>query len=666
MKSLFEFDLTEAEWLAATKYNQLQFFRRLQPIALRIFNAVLYLAVAWGWMTLCNYWATRTGQSQVIWLGLLSPLLLFLIGLYQYILNQSRMRRLLPSLGRSAITRYTLELADTGFWLNSEARRVFHAYAGIQAIVQLDGMILLQQDELHKALISGTAFADAQEREAFLTFLNERTAEARQAIGEPATTVTVLGSAAALPVPDAVAPLPGRLSNLRLGLRGLFFRAMPAQNQRVSWGQLFLLAFLSAALNNTFTFAQIGPSGEYYSGAWPSTLFSLPFLLFVSWLAARVARYPERTLALAIGMHAILVPWVLLRWLVLLAGDYALIPYWDEASGEWVRQLFRAWLALACAVCALRLLPLSYGQRGRALVLVALALWLPMNHLNWGQSIWRPDYRAQYEEEEPRANPAMEDIYYRQPELLQAALAKLKPREAGHSNLFFLAAAPYSYQDVFMREALTIKDQFETRFGAQGHALALINNAATLDNYPIASATSLKLSLARMGQLMNKDEDILFLYLTSHGSADHQLSVDFYPMEFNEVNPQVVRKLLDESGIKHRVIVVSACYSGGFIEPLKNANTLVITAAAANKVSFGCSNEADYTYFGKAYFDEALKQTDSFVAAFDLARQAVAKREQKDGYDSSDPQRYIGADIVPVLERWNAQRKQAAAAAGPG
>src|SRR5207344_2149888 len=114
-------------------------------------------------------------------------------------------------------------------------------------------------------------------------------------------------------------------------------------------------------------------------------------------------------------------------------------------------------------------------------------------------------------------------------------------------------------------------------------------------------------TLARVAEVMDPDEDILFLFLTSHGSKDHHFTLEFGRMAFKTLDPPTLRRLLDESGIKRRVIVVSACYSGGFIDALKDDNSLVITAAAADRSSFGCSDKADFTYFGKAYFDEALR-----------------------------------------------------------
>lgn len=170
---------------------------------------------------------------------------------------------------------------------------------------------------------------------------------------------------------------------------------------------------------------------------------------------------------------------------------------------------------------------------------------------------------------------------------------------------------------------------------------------------------ALNLSLKRVGAMMDRNKDILFLYLTSHGSKEHQFSLDFGPMQFKDLNPKELRKLLDESGIKRRIVVVSACYSGGFIDALKDENSLVITSAAADKTSFGCSNDADFTYFGKAFFDEALRSTDSFIDAFDLAKPIIAAREKKDDFEPSDPRIFVGDKIRPALLEFDRQLSSA-------
>jgi hypothetical protein len=107
--------------------------------------------------------------------------------------------------------------------------------------------------------------------------------------------------------------------------------------------------------------------------------------------------------------------------------------------------------------------------------------------------------------------------------------------------------------------------------------------------------------------------------------------------------------MLHDSGIKWKVLVISACYSGGFIKPLEDENTLIITATDASSQSFGCENGEDFTWFGKAYFDEALRRTRSIAEAFELARQAVAQREREQKLPASNPQMYVGAAIKDKL-----------------
>jgi hypothetical protein len=187
-----------------------------------------------------------------------------------------------------------------------------------------------------------------------------------------------------------------------------------------------------------------------------------------------------------------------------------------------------------------------------------------------------------------------------------------------------------------------------------------MNHQTTLGAVPIASVSNLRMSLAQFGETMNVDEDVLVLFLTTHGSAQHELSFDFPPLQLRQVNPTSLARMLADSGIKWKVIVISACYSGGFIEALKDDNTLVITAADATHTSFGCEAESDFTWFSKAYFDEALRsEADgggySFTGAFERAKAAVTEREKAEGYEPSNPQMFVGNAMREKLKALEAR-----------
>ena len=76
-------------------------------------------------------------------------------------------------------------------------------------------------------------------------------------------------------------------------------------------------------------------------------------------------------------------------------------------------------------------------------------------------------------------------------------------------------------------------------------------------------------------------------------------------------------------------------------------------------MSFGCGAESDFTYFGKAYFDQALRTTYSFTGAFDAARRSIEARERAEGRTPSNPQMYVGREIAHKLEAMEVRRKDA-------
>jgi hypothetical protein len=115
------------------------------------------------------------------------------------------------------------------------------------------------------------------------------------------------------------------------------------------------------------------------------------------------------------------------------------------------------------------------------------------------------------------------------------------------------------------------------------------------------------------------------------------------------LTPSHLAEMLNETGVRHKVVIISACYSGVFIPRLADADTLVITAADARHASFGCADKAKWTYFGDAFFNLALRRAKSLKDAFLLARSLVLKRELRQGFDPSNPQMAGGGNVEPLL-----------------
>jgi hypothetical protein len=115
------------------------------------------------------------------------------------------------------------------------------------------------------------------------------------------------------------------------------------------------------------------------------------------------------------------------------------------------------------------------------------------------------------------------------------------------------------------------------------------------------------------------------------------------------VTAENLSSALRDSGIKWRVIVISACYAGAFIEALKDEHTAIIAAADADRTSFGCSDDRALTYFGEAFYRDALPGADSLRQAFGRASLEISKREQQEDVTPSKPQAFFGSQIDRVL-----------------
>ncbi|HST44637.1 MAG TPA: C13 family peptidase [Luteimonas sp.] len=240
------------------------------------------------------------------------------------------------------------------------------------------------------------------------------------------------------------------------------------------------------------------------------------------------------------------------------------------------------------------------------------------------------------------------------------------PVGGGQPELFVLGIAGDGHEDVFRNEVTYLETLADARLAARGRVLLLVNHPDSLGaaRRPLATWDNLVHALEGIGAAMG-DEDVLLLYVATHGTADHELVLQLYPVVDDGLTPEDLADALDEAGIRNRVVVVSACFAGGFIPALRNPDTLVIAAARHDRTSFGCGSESVATYFGRAWLIEGMNRGSSFIGAYDHAARTVARREREDDFDPSLPQIAVGARIGGTLQRWQATLPQPAPAAVP-
>ncbi|MGB9389647.1 MAG: C13 family peptidase [Xanthobacteraceae bacterium] len=264
---------------------------------------------------------------------------------------------------------------------------------------------------------------------------------------------------------------------------------------------------------------------------------------------------------------------------------------------------------------------------------------------NW----WETVYAAHRAEGKPRSQGAAQvtQVEKSQPRLLQEQFAQLTPSRKGETEIFTLAVAGWADQDVFVKELDGALEALGSVLPIKGRTVRLINRRDTVTTIPLANFPNFKAAVHAIGNVMDKDNDVFVLVMTSHGEqTGFALQL---PGGVAELTPQQVAAALDGEGIKNRVVIVSACFSGIFVPPLANDNTIVITAADAKHTSFGCAPERDWTYFGDAFFHQSLHAGADFENAFDHARVLIHGWEMMDQATPSNPQGSFGPALVAKL-----------------
>jgi hypothetical protein len=664
------FEVTPENCLAADRHAR----RRLLKKAIPSWATTLYTSAVFSTSLLAAMFISGVaGRIQGVESRLLKVALLLYLSVFLVMLLWRKI--LLSRIDRLAVARNGLRCGPVRMSLgNSQFRRITRKgesltdLAAVSEVAILPEIIVIYLDAVVYFCVPRRAFPAAEAEEEFVACLRGIKHSHGLTLSERSATNNIQEDAPTLgdrfPAETAEHPLPGGaaqvirhpvlvladgiVSNIRNGLRLAFFLRSKPELLTSSAAAYVAITLFELFFELLQSLALAGFAGHVNVYSFGGAVFHIPLFLLSGFLIARVARRDDLILSLPVIFTAIWIP----------LGFLASIFYGALGNGWFGKELplesvsvgsaFFCWWILAVIIATLRMIAV-WGRRKLEVFLVFLfILFIPLRYVPRGD-LWEKPYDDT--ETSDRFRIEKEDAFYAQPVLLEQALARLKPGTKGVEDLYFIGFAGYGSQDVFMKETEVIERLFRKRFDTTGRSLVMVNNPATVLKYPVASATALERALRRVGEVMDRDEDILFLYLTSHGSKDHLLSADSWPLELRDIDPAMLKRMLDKAGIRWRVITISACYSGGFIEPLKDERTLVITASDATSNSFGCSSESDFTWFSKAFFDEELRRSHSFTTAFRRAEISIQQREKRENVEPSHPRISLGSAIQPRLLR---------------
>ena len=459
----------------------------------------------------------------------------------------------------------------------------------------------------------------------------------------------------AAPAPHfALAPGPTLGTWLREGLRAAFL-LKPRVAGLPRPLHLLAVLLLTIALEVGLARLEVRGPADFSVAGWLAPWWTLAALILLAWTLFWRQHEPpvhERPHGLAgwftLWLVATLPP-------VLLAEALAILPAHDAFPPALQASPVFLWASFAVLWGWVIVVPVAlarhFGMDKRRLAVLALGVvaiqWVSATYM-----AWRPWYAKESGEDDTPQLSLSQESFERQQALWKQAVAALAPHRPAVRDVYGLVFAPYAGQDVFLRESTMVADVLEKRFDAQGRVLEMVNNASTTDRLPWATPLNLQRGIEAIASRMDRQRDVLVVYLTSHGASNFKLAATHWPLHVDPVTPAELRHMLDAAGIRNRVIAISACFSGGWIAPLASDTTLVMTAADPTHTSFGCGSRSQLTFFGRAVFDEQLRSTHSFAQAFAAAVPLIRQREveahKPDGF--SNPQISMGDKIRPVLD----------------
>ncbi len=446
------------------------------------------------------------------------------------------------------------------------------------------------------------------------------------------------------------------------GLRaGIFLMPRVAGRTPTPLQALILTALVVAVEVALFRIEIAGPA-RLDVQAWLSAWWSAGLFIGLAWWAfpsetaepGSEEEKPKRP----VGVGAAFVLWVIAslpNTLVYQCLMAAIAHGWltgSVFSQNWLYWVFYAvfttWSLGAAILLVVRFTGLTARTAVFALALLAstgLTTW-QFNARAWQQD----DERDAVASSRPRLQLSQQ-TFETQQALWESTMAAIARERPGVTDVYGLVFAPYAAEDVFLRESTLVSRLLAERFDAEGRVVHLVNHATTTQTHPWATTQNLQRAIDAIAQRMDRNNDVLVVYMTSHGASDFKLAAAHWPLQVPPLTPGELREALDNAGIRHRVIAISACYSGGWINALAGDTTLVMTAADATHTSYGCGRLSELTFFGRAMFDEQLRKTHSFEQAFARAVPLIKQREIDAGKDDgfSNPQIQVGAGISPVL-----------------
>ena len=436
-------------------------------------------------------------------------------------------------------------------------------------------------------------------------------------------------------------------ANLRAGLRLALFLRVPRLAFRIDALQLLLLFLVYCAIDIAGDRLRFGADSLLTTQAIGSELAAVAMLGVASLVVALLLRRQALALAIIVTVMASLPIVEVVHYLPFAVIDS--VPWLARAVASGGAVVLAWMVAILVRAVAVNVeLPVRRRWAVAGIGGLVLALPLAFSPVLIDDTPWFHSVDAGFAPD-GEISAASEPVLAAQKDLLDDALSNLDDRDPGAPNLYFVGYAPDGGEVAWTAHMDRVQKLIDERLQTKGHSIVLRNHPDTMLTMPFATVSNLRETFAELAAAADTEQDILMLYIGGKGARDGRIAGTLPPLDLVALTPVGLKSLLDDAGFQWRIVIIAACYAGGYADALDDDHTVVVTASSGGRPSFGCDGRGDPTFFGDALFGEGFAHGDSLVAAFDTARERVAARERARGLSASQPLMRVGARIAPMI-----------------
>jgi len=197
--------------------------------------------------------------------------------------------------------------------------------------------------------------------------------------------------------------------------------------------------------------------------------------------------------------------------------------------------------------------------------------------------------------------PQKEDGKKQSDALLQHQLQRIESQwlqtTADEHRHVFLGSAQHSQSLVFQRDILSMEKNLKN-IQPKTVSILLSNQVQTQQlEFPFATTTNLALIFDRLASWSHAQPMSLTVLVSTHGSPG-ALSVNIGNRYHQPLRTAQLNSWLDRLHPRTQVtLLLSACYSGSFVDALQGPNRMILSASDADRSSFGCNYHEKNTWF---------------------------------------------------------------------